>query len=328
MKHGEIRVAVIGLGEHGRSHARQYQQIPGVRLAGVYDLVPERTRSAAEEFSVRAFESLDTVFAEADAVNVVIPTVSHAEVTLAALGAGLDVLVEKPISVNLEEADRMIIAAEGGGRILQVGHLERFNPAVVAAEEIAHDPKFFEIHRLGVFAARSLDVDVVFDLMIHDLEILLAMVKAPVTEIRAVGLAILTPKVDIANVRLEFEGGAVANLTASRVSTEKIRKFRFFQPHEYVSIDFTRQDMVLLRVDQEQGRKAPKIDVKKVEAEKADPLRRQLEDFVRCVHARRPPKVGGAEGRAALELAHGVMSRIEEHARVAQRGPVMGGATR
>ena len=324
MKNGEIRVAVIGLGEHGRNHARQYLRIPDVRLAGVYDLAPERTRSAAEEFSVRGFESLDAVFAEADAVNVVIPTVSHAEVTLAALEAGLDVLVEKPISVNLEEADRMITAAEGGGRILQVGHLERFNPAVMAAEEIVREPKFFEIHRLGVFAPRSLDVDVVFDRMIHDLEILLALVKAPVTEIRAVGLPIITPKVDIANVRLEFEGGAVANLTASRVSTEKIRKFRFFQPHEYVSIDFTRQDMVLLKVDQEQGRNAPKIGVKKVEAEKADPLRRQLEDFVRCVRTRRPPKVGGAEGRAALELAHGVMSRIEEHAKVAQVGPVAG----
>ena len=324
MTNGEIRVAVIGLGEHGRSHARQYQQIPDVRLAGVYDLAPERTRLAAEEFSVRGFESLEEVFSNSDAVNVVTPTVSHAEVTLAGLGAGLDVLVEKPISVNLEEADRMIAAAEGGGRILQVGHLERFNPAVMAAEEIVREPKFFEIHRLGVFAPRSLDVDVVFDLMIHDLEILLALVKAPVTEIRAVGLPIITPKVDIANVRLEFEGGAVANLTASRVSTEKIRKFRFFQPHEYVSIDFTRQDMVLLKVDQEQGRNAPKIGVKKVEAEKADPLRRQLEDFVRCVRTRRPPKVGGAEGRAALELAHGVMSRIEEHAKVAQVGPVAG----
>ena len=221
-------------------------------------------------------------------------------------------LVEKPISRTLAEADEMIKVGEQENCILQVGHLERFNPAVRAAESVVSEPKFFEIHRLGIFSPRSLDVDVVFDLMIHDLEILLSLVAEPVTEIRAVGLPILSDRVDIASVRLGFKSGVVANLTASRVSTEKIRKFRFFQASGYVSIDFTRQDVILLEVERSGLR--PEIGLKKVQTERLDPLRGQLEDFVQCVRTRRPPKVGGKEGRAALELAQKVMKEIENHA--------------
>ena len=310
-----IRVAVVGLGEHGRNHARRFLQIPGVELVGVFDINRERSREAAEELSVRCFVSYKETLAQVDAVSVVVPTRDHASLSLEGLEAGKDVLVEKPISQTLEEADKMIDVADQRNCILQVGHLERFNPAVQAAERLLSDPKFFEIHRLGVFAPRSLDVDVVFDLMIHDLEILLSMVGAPVAEIRAVGLPILSDRIDIANVRLEFEGGVVANLTASRVSTEKVRKFRFFQASGYVSIDFTRQDVILLGI--EGGGLRPEIAAKKIEAERADPLRGQLEDFTQCVRSRRPPKVGGAEGRAALELAQRVMRGIENHARVA-----------
>ena len=307
-----MRVAVVGLGEHGKNHARQYLQIPGVQLVGVFDMEQERSRQAAEELSVPSFASYQETLAQVDAVSVVVPTRDHASVALEALRAGKDVLVEKPISRTLAEADEMIEVAAQGNCILQVGHLERFNPAVLAAEKVVRDPKFFEIHRLGVFAPRSLDVDVVFDLMIHDLEILLSLVAAPVAEIRAVGLPILSDRVDIANVRLEFEGGVVANLTASRVSTEKIRKFRFFQASGYVSIDFTRQDVILLGI--ERGGLRPEIGLKKVETERADPLRGQLEDFTQCVRTRRPPKVGGGEGRAALDLAQRVMKEIEKHA--------------
>ena len=315
MRSGPIRVGVIGVGEHGRNHARQYLRIPGAELVGLYDRDPERLQNAAQELSVPALNSLAELLDRTDAVSVVIPTVAHAEVTREALRAGVDVLVEKPISRTLAEADAMIVAAQAGNRILQVGHLERFNPAVVTAEQRARDPQFFEIHRMGVFSPRSLDVDVVFDLMIHDLELLLALVKDRVKEIRAVGLPILTDKVDIANVRLEFERGVVANLTASRVSTEKIRKFRFFQYSEYVSVDFTRQDVVFLRVVK--GGTAPQIVAQKIEGEKADPLLKQLEDFLLCVRTRRAPKVGGPEGRAALELAQKVTARIEGHAQSA-----------
>jgi predicted dehydrogenase len=224
----------------------------------------------------------------------------------------VDVLVEKPITRTVEEADDLIARAAAGGRILQVGHLERFNPGVVAAKAVTRGPLFFEIHRLGVFSARSLDVDVVFDLMIHDLDLVLWMVNAPVADVRAVGLPVLSDKVDIANARVEFENGTVANLTASRVSTERVRKFRYFQPHEYVSIDFTRRDVLVLSVDH-RGEE-PRIGFRKLETEPREPLRAELEAFIESVRTRRAPLVGGAEGRQALALAERVMTRIEEHA--------------
>ena len=307
-----IRIGVIGLGEHGKNHARQYLQIPGVQLTGVFDIDTGLSQEVARELTVPCFASYQEALSRVDAVSVVVPTLDHASVTLEALKVGKDVLVEKPISRTLAEADEMIKVGEQENCILQVGHLERFNPAVRAAESVVSEPKFFEIHRLGIFSPRSLDVDVVFDLMIHDLEILLSLVAEPVTEIRAVGLPILSDRVDIASVRLGFKSGVVANLTASRVSTEKIRKFRFFQASGYVSIDFTRQDVILLEVERSGLR--PEIGLKKVQTERLDPLRGQLEDFVQCVRTRRPPKVGGKEGRAALELAQKVMKEIENHA--------------
>ena len=227
-----IRVAVVGAGEFGKNHARVYRELAGAELVGIYDLDESKSTAVAEQFQTQALYGLEELRGRADAVSVAVPTVSHAEVGCRLMDMGLDVLVEKPMAVNLKEADALLATARKHQRILQVGHVERFNPAVIAVEPILNRPLFFEVHRLGVFTARSLDVDVIYDLMIHDLDILLALVKEAVTEVKAVGIPVLTDKVDIAHARLEFAGGAVANVTASRVSTERVRKMRFFQPRD------------------------------------------------------------------------------------------------
>jgi predicted dehydrogenase len=308
----KVPVAVIGVGEHGKNHARQFKEIAGAELVGVYDLNLERGRQVAAELGVRAFENLGDALSAVQAVSVVIPTTSHAEVAREAFDRGVDVFLEKPITRTVEEADVLVERAAADGRILQVGHIERFNPGVVAARAQTHNPMFFEVHRLGVFSPRSLDVDVVFDLMIHDLDLILWMVDSRVSDVRAVGLPVLSDKVDIANARVEFENGTVANLTASRVSTEKVRKFRYFQPNEYISIDFSRRDALAVRVDR--NGPAPQIGFRKLEPAPAEPLRVELEAFIESVSTRRPPLVGGSEGREALSLAVRVMNCIEQHA--------------
>jgi predicted dehydrogenase len=288
------------------------KQVAGADLVGVYDLRPERAREVADELGIRAFESLEEVWGAVRAVSVVIPTTSHAEVARQAFAHDVDVLLEKPITRTLEEAEEVTALAESRGRILQVGHLERFNPGVVAAKAISRQPLFFEIHRMGVFSPRSLDVDVVFDLMIHDLDLVLWMVNSSVSQVCAVGLPVLSDKVDIANARVEFDCGAVANFTASRVSTERIRKFRYFQPYDYVSVDFTRRDATLLRVDN--NGPTPRLAFQKLETKPTDPLQSELEAFVESVRTRRAPLVGGLEGQQALALAERVMNCIEQHA--------------
>ena len=308
----KIPVAVIGVGEHGKKHAREFKQIAGAELVGVFDLRPERSLEVSAELGVRGFGSLNEAFDAARAVSVVIPTVDHASVARQAFARGIDILVEKPITRTADEAAELIELAERGGRILQVGHLERFNPGVVAAKAATTRPMFFEIHRLGVFSPRSLDVDVVFDLMIHDLDLVLWMVDSPWRDVRAVGLPVLSDKVDIANARVEFQNGAVANLTASRVSTERVRKFRYFQPNDYFSIDFTRRDATLIRVDRNGA--TPKIAFQKLSTAPQEPLRAELEAFVESVRTRCPPLVGGREGKLALQLAERVMICIEQHA--------------
>ncbi|MFB3922152.1 MAG: Gfo/Idh/MocA family protein [Terriglobia bacterium] len=307
-----IPVAVIGVGEHGRKHAQQFREVEGARLEGVYDLRAERAQAVAAELKVRAFASLEEALSSVAAVSIVIPTTDHAAMARRAFDRGVDVLLEKPITRTVEEADDLIARAAAAGRILQVGHLERFNPGVVAAKAVTRSPLFFEIHRLGVFSRRSLDVDVVFDLMIHDLDLVLWMVNAGVRDVRAVGLPVLSDKVDIANARVEFDNGTVANLTASRVSTERVRKFRYFQPSEYLSIDFTRRDVLVLNVDRDGA--SPRIGFRKLETRAQEPLRAELDAFVDSVRTRRPPLVGGKEGREALALAERVMICIEQHA--------------
>ena len=306
-----IRVAVVGAGEFGRQHARVYREIPGVELAGVHDLDAARAAQVAAEFHSTAIDTLEDLCARADAASVAVPTAEHAAVGCRLMDMGLDVLVEKPMAKTLAEADALLAAANRRRRILQVGHVERFNPAVLAVEPILNRPLFFEVHRLGVFTPRSLDVDVIYDLMIHDLDILLALVNEPVEDLKAVGIPVLTDKVDIAHARLEFAGGAVANVTASRVSTERVRKMRFFQQHEYISLDYARRDA--LRVSVKKPGPQPEFAYEKLPASTIEPLRAELEAFVDAVRTRRQPRVDGPAGRAALELAARVMASIQEH---------------
>ena len=312
MQTGKIRVAVVGAGEFGRNHARVYREIAGVELAGVFDVDCQRAEEAAREFRTHAFTSLNELQGRVDAVSVAVPTAQHALVGCKAMEMGLDVLIEKPMARDLTEADALLRVASQRDRILQVGHLERFNPAVVAVEPILNNPLFFEVHRLGVFTPRSLDVDVIYDLMIHDLDILLALVRQPVDEVKAVGIPVLTDKVDIAHARLEFRGGAVANVTASRVSTERVRKVRFFPQHEYISLDYARRDALRVRV--QKAGPQPEFAFEKLPAPSLEPLRAELESFVDCIRTRREPQVNGAAGRAALELAARVMASIQDHA--------------
>jgi predicted dehydrogenase len=307
-----IRVAVVGVGDFGRNHARVYSGLEEAELVGVFDADRGRAEAVAKEFGAVALDSLEAVAERAQAASVAVPTVQHAELGVALMARGLDVLVEKPMARTLAEADELIGAARRGGRILQIGHVERFNPAVVAALGVVEQPLFFEVHRLGVFTARSLDVDVVYDVMIHDLEILLAL-AGPVTEVKAVGIPVVTDKVDIAHARLEFGTGAVANVTASRISTERVRKLRFFQRHEYISVDYARRDGLRIRVSQPGPE--PRFEFEKLLVESEEPLHGELRAFLASVRTRKTPAVDGVAGRNALELADRVMNAIREHAR-------------
>ena len=308
----KIRVAVVGAGEFGRNHARVYRELAAAELIGVCDQNPHRASAVASEFDVPVLRDFEELQGHADAVSVAVPTIAHAEVGCRLLELGLDVLVEKPMAVDLAEADALLAAARKNRRILQVGHVERFNPAVRAVEPILNRPLFFEVHRLGVFTPRSLDVDVIYDLMIHDLDILLALVKEPVTELKAVGIPVLTDKVDIAHARLEFAGGAVANVTASRVSTERVRKMRFFQQHEYISLDYARRDA--LRIGVKRPGPQPEFAFERLPAPSVEPLHSELEACVEAARTRKEPPTSGAAGRAALSLAGRVMASIQEHA--------------
>lgn len=319
MSENPIRVAVVGAGEFGGNHIRVWRELEGVELAGIVDTNAERARRAAAEFSTPVIPSLDALAAAGvHAVSVAVPTKEHARVGCHLLDAGVDVLVEKPMASSLAEASRLIASAQRSGRILQIGHVERFNPAVAAAQKIVSHPLFFEVHRLGVFTPRSLDIDVVYDVMIHDLDILLALVEAPVVDLKAVGIPVITDKVDIAHARIEFQTGAVANVTASRVSTERVRKMRFFQEREYISLDFARQDALRIRV--QPGSPQPGIGFDKLPATPEEPLRAELRSFLDSVRTRKPPVVDGAVGRRNLELADRVMAGILEHAGRVQLG--------
>ncbi len=307
-----IRVAVAGCGEFGRNHARVYREMKSAELVGVFDTDVTRAAALAQEFDTRSFSSLEQMQGQIDAATVAVPTVAHAEVGCALMQLGIDVLVEKPMAKDLADADALLAVAKKHARILQVGHVERFNPAVLAVESIINRPLFFEVHRLGVFTPRSLDVDVIYDLMIHDLDILLALVGEQVTEVKAVGIPVLSDKVDIAHARLEFAGGAVANVTASRVSTERVRKVRFFQQREYISLDYARRDA--LRVGVKRAGPEPEFAFEKLPSAGVEPLRAELEAFLDAVRTRKEPKTNGTAGRAALELATRVMACIQEHA--------------
>jgi predicted dehydrogenase len=318
-----ISVAVVGVGAFGRNHARVYHQLAKdgepVRLVGVVDADLARADAVAKEFNCRAFGSLEQLLRthiEVQAASVAVPTVHHLQTSRALMEAGIDVLVEKPIAATLAEADEMVALATKLERIAQVGHLERFNPAVRATIPLITTPMFFEIHRLSVFTPRSLDVDVVLDVMIHDLDAVLSFVNSPVKEIRAAGIPILSDKVDIANARVEFESGCVANFTASRVSTERVRKLRFFQPRQYISIDYERQDLVVFTVGADKGGPSanPEIKVFKPPVEREEPLRAEIRSFLQSVRTRNNPIVPLEDGRRALAVALEILAQIQQHA--------------
>ncbi len=310
----KIRVAVIGAGVFGRHHLRVLNQSLNATLVGVVDSDAERAAQAAAEHNCLTFATLGELQGNVDAAIVAVPTSLHGDVGCELLESGIDVLVEKPIAADLASARRLVDTAAEHERILQIGHLERFNPAVAALKKITTIPLFFEIHRLSLFSPRSLDVDVVLDLMIHDLDIVLDLAGAMPEEIRAAGISILSEKVDIANVRLAFPGGCIANLTASRVSTERVRKLRLFQPHQYISLDYQKQEAVAFTVGANQ-----QIGFQPLPAVKEEPLRLEVESFLEAVANRTRPLVPGEEGLRALEVALAILDKIEEHAKLVTR---------
>jgi predicted dehydrogenase len=355
-----LRVAVVGTGAFGRNHLRVYRELelahPGlVQLVGLVDPITERRSSFGSAYNIPTFATVSDLLVAnlpLDAVSVCVPTSHHAAVAEQLLLANLDILIEKPFAATLAQADHILDLAQAQDRIVAIGHLERFNPAVTATLAALHQPMFFESHRLSVFTPRSLDVDVVLDLMIHDLDIVLSLTNSPVREVRAVGLPILSPKTDIANVRVEFDSGCVANFTASRVSTEQVRKLRLFQPHQYLSLDFARQELLTISVDPAVVAAAiaattaagssplpaptavaatPRptsepsssahgehptagLSLTKADIPKGEPLRLELEDFLHAVHTRTQPRVPAQAGREALALALSINDQIAAHA--------------
>jgi len=335
----------VGAGAFGRNHLRVYRELErsgsDVRLAAVVDPDPDVRRTASEAYGIPAFDSIAALLAahlSLDASSICVPTIHHAAAAAPLLEAGLDLLIEKPFAATVAEADSLIALAESKARILQIGHLERFNPAVAAARAHLNRPMFFEAHRLSIFTARSLDVDVVLDLMIHDLDVVLSLVDSEVEEIRAVGLPVLSRTTDIANVRVAFANGCIANFTASRVSTERVRKLRFFQPHQYLSLDFARQDLLLIDVTAAAGLTDPQLaaliekhskpeapgepkhptaglNLSKIPVAPGEPLRLELEAFLASVRTRQTPVVDGRAGRRALALALDINAAIAEHAK-------------
>jgi len=299
-----MRVAVIGVGHLGRQHARLYRELEGVELTAVVDILEDRAAEVAETYETTPLTNFRDVFGKVDAVSLAVPTSEHARIGAELLANGIDVLVEKPIGADLEDARTLIRRASEYGRILQVGHVERFNPVVCAATEIATQPQFFEIHRLAEFSPRSLDIDVVLDLMIHDIDIVLSLTRAPALEVRAVGIPVLSERADIANARVEFENGCVANFTASRVSFEKVRKLRFFQPQAYISVDYAAQKGKIVSV------RMGRITERKLEPTMEEPLRLELKAFLHSVRTRSRPAVTGEDGLRALELAMRINEEI------------------
>ncbi len=306
-----LRVAVIGVGHLGRHHARILASLPGATLVGVVDVNPTRAHEVAAQHGTRAFTDPRDVLDLVDAVSIAVPTESHLQVARPFLERGIAALVEKPITRSVSEADALLAAARATGAVLGAGHTERYNPAVQAALLLVTTPKFVEVHRLGVFSERSLDVDVVFDLMIHDLDVVSALVRSPVASVEAVGVPVLTPRVDIANARLRFESGCIANITASRISRDRVRKIRFFQPDAYISIDYASKEVEAYRLARRDGQR-PAIEGGKLRVPQDEPLALELADFIAAARDKRAPMVTGEDGRRAVILAEQIAGKIEE----------------
>ena len=352
----QLCVAVAGAGSFGSNHLRVLRELEsasaGVALVAAVEPNSARAAETAAQYNIPVFPTVEKLLAsdlKLDAASVAVPTVHHHSVASELLDAGIDLLVEKPLAATLAEANDLVARAERGNRILQPGHLERFNPAVLTVEPRLRRPMFFEAHRLSIFTPRALDVDVVLDLMIHDLDIVLTFANSPVREVRAVGLPIVSPRVDISNVRVEFDSGCVANFTASRVSTERVRKLRFFEPRQYVSVDYARRELLVIGIDpavanlpahiaaalasgkldpallaQLQASSgsgpAPGLSFLKPEVAPGEPLRLEIESFLDSVRTRRPPRVTARQGCAALELALAIQAAMAAHAERAGLG--------
>ena len=316
MKDNRIRAAVVGVGSLGQHHARIYSELPDAELIAVVDTEPSRAEHIAGQYGCRPLQDHRQLFGKVDAVSLAVPTIGHSEIGCELLEQGIHVLVEKPIANTLQGADRLIEAHRKGGAILQVGHSERFNPALTQLGEHLTTPLFFEGHRLGLFVPRSLDVDVLLDLMIHDLDLVLTMAGQPVVEMRSVGIPILSQQIDIANARLEFGNGCVANLTASRVSSEKVRKLRFFQPNQYISIDFKGQETEIFGVE---GQTSRTIGHRVVKGPPTEPLLAEINAFLDTVRGQGeslwPGPCSARDGRRALQLALSLLDQISEHHR-------------
>jgi len=305
-----VRVATIGVGHLGRHHARLLRTLPGVTFVAAVDVIVERAQAACEGSDAQALTDPAEVLGQVDAVTIAVPTAAHLAVARPFLERGVHVLVEKPMAASLAEADELLALARKSGATLAVGHTERFNPAVQAALPLLREPRFIEVHRLSGFPERSLDIDVVFDVMIHDLDVILAVDRSEVTAVQAIGVPVLTPKIDIANARVTFASGCIANITASRISKDKIRKMRFFQPNMYASIDCASQELEVFRVQPAPGSR-PEIAGGKAAVATGEPLKLELEDFVAAIRDGRPPLVPGEAGRRALALATRVAEAIE-----------------
>lgn len=306
----KIKVGVIGVGHLGQHHARIYAQMPDAELVGISDSNEERAKEIGEKFQTNYFTDYSKLLPEVDALSIAVPTQLHYEVTHAALKNNIDVLLEKPITATIQEADLLISEAEKRKTIFQIGHLERYNRAFLKAKNLIKNPRFIENHRIGPFASRGTDVNVILDLMIHDIDIILSLINSPITEIRAMGIPVLSSEIDIVNARLEFESGCIANMTASRVSLEKMRKIRIFQSDAYISLDYQNQEVTIARKGMENNQ--TKIIVEHPTIDKEEPLKLELYDFIQNCRNRTPPDISGAAGKEALKVA-------EEIARIAIR---------
>ena len=305
-----LKLAVIGVGHLGRHHARIAAGLPGAQFVAAVDLIRERAQAAVEGTGADALSDARDLLGRVDAVTIAVPTVDHLAVARPFLERGVHVLVEKPIAATVAEADELIALAEASGAVLAAGHSERFNPAVLAALPVLRHPRFIEVHRLSGFPERSLDIDVIFDVMIHDLDLILAVDRSGVASVEAIGVPVLTDRVDIANARIRFTSGCIANLTASRISRDKVRKARFFEPDMYVSIDCGAQELEVWRLRPRPGER-PAIEGGQVPVAREEPLQAELNDFVCAIHERRAPRVDGRAGRDALELATRVAAAIQ-----------------
>jgi predicted dehydrogenase len=306
-----IRAGVIGVGYLGRLHAQKIASLNDVVFSGVCDADPERGKAVAEEFGTSFFGNPRKLLREVDAVSIAVPTTAHFRVTREAIRAGVHVLLEKPIAASVREGRTLVREAAGRGLVFQIGHLERFNSAVISATSILEEPRFIECHRLGMFGGRGTDVDVVLDLMIHDLDLLLSFVRSPVARISAVGVPVISSNVDIANARLTFANGCVANVTASRVSMRKQRKIRIFQEDAYVSMDFIENQIQIYRRIFPAGPGGlPEITGEVLETEKGDALRDEIRSFVDCARTGAAPRVSGEDGLAALEVAFRILRKM------------------